>query len=114
MRRFSSFLAGLAILSVLTLSACGGGTPKANVVATIAVPLSTISLNKGDVYQLSPTATDKNGAAVLATYTFASDNTALLNVSTNGSMWRKRPVSAALKSSWPRSSLLRAPIKARV
>ncbi len=86
MRRFSSFLAGLAILSVLTLSACGGGTPKANVVATIAVPLSTISLNKGDVYQLSPTATDKNGAAVLATYTFASDNTALLNVSTNGSM----------------------------
>src|SRR5512133_236909 len=86
MRRFSSFLVGLAILCVLTLSSCGGDAPKANVVATITVPLSTISLNKGDVFQLSPTATDKGGATVLTSYSFASDNTGLLNVSTNGSM----------------------------
>ena len=86
MRLFSSFLAGLAILSVLTLSSCGGDAPKANVVATVTLPLTTISLNKGEVSQLSPTATDKDGATVLATYTFASDNTALVNVSTNGAM----------------------------
>jgi hypothetical protein len=87
MRRFSSFLIFPALLAlILTLPSCGGGTPKANVPAAISVPLSTISLNKGDVYQLSPTATDKNGTAVLAQYTFSSDTTTLLNVSTNGSM----------------------------
>ena len=87
MRRFSSFLivpASLALL--LILPSCGGGTPKANVVAAISVPLDTISLNKGDVFTLSPTATDKNGAAVLAAYSFASDNTSLVNVSTGGAI----------------------------
>src|SRR5512140_2025809 len=87
MRRFSSFLAILAPIGIiLTLPSCGGGTPKANVVAAVSVPLSTISLNKGDVYQLSPSATDKNGTAVLAQFTYASDTLSLLNVSTNGSM----------------------------
>lgn len=87
MRRYSSFLFFPVLISVLlALPSCGGGTPKANVVAAVSVPLSTVSLNKGDVYGLSPTATDKNGATVLAQFTYASDNTGLLNVSTNGSM----------------------------
>jgi len=60
MRRFSSFLAVLALIGIiLTLPSCGGGTPKANVVAAVSVPVNTISLNKGDVAQLSPSATDK-------------------------------------------------------
>ena len=87
MRRFSSFLAVLALIGIiLTLPSCGGGTPKANVVAAVSVPVSTISMNKGDVAQLSPTATDKNGTSVLAQFTYASDNTSLLNVSPNGTM----------------------------
>jgi hypothetical protein len=48
--------------------------------------LNTISLNKGDVYQLSPSATDKSGTTVLAQFSYSSGNTALVNVSTNGSM----------------------------
>ena len=87
MRRFSSFLVVPVLLALLLiLPSCGGGTPKGNVVAAITVPLDTISLNKGDVYTLSPNATDKNGASVLADYTFVSDNAALVNVSTNGAL----------------------------
>jgi hypothetical protein len=87
MRRYSFFLVLPVLIGlVLSLPSCGGGTPKANVVATVSLPVSTISLNKGDVYTLSPTATDKNGTSVLAQFTFSSSNTALLNVSTNGAM----------------------------
>jgi hypothetical protein len=87
MRRYSSFLAfSVLICILLTLPSCGGGTPKANIPAAVSVPLSTISLNKGEVYQLSPTATDKNGTTVLAQFGYASDTPTLLNVSPNGSM----------------------------
>jgi hypothetical protein len=87
MRRFSSFLIVLVFLPlVLILPSCGGGTPKGNVVAAITVPLDTLSMNKGDVLQLSPTATDKNGTSVLADFTYSSDNTALVSVSTNGAL----------------------------
>ena len=87
MRRYSSFLVFPVLFGlVLSLPSCGGGTPKANVVAAVSVPLSTVSLNKGDVYQLSPTATDKNGTTVIAQFEFSSNNTALLNVSTSGSL----------------------------
>jgi hypothetical protein len=86
MRRFSFLIVLLLPIFSLTFPACGGGSPKANVVAAITVPLDTISLNKGDVYTLSPTATDKNGNSVLAQFTYASDNTSLVNVSTAGAV----------------------------
>lgn len=87
MRRFLSFLAVPALLIlILILPSCGGGTPKANVVASVTLPLSTISLNKGDVFQLSPSAADKNGASVLAEFTYSSDNTELISVSSNGAI----------------------------
>lgn len=86
MRRFSFLIVLLLPIFSLIFPACGGGSPKANIVASITVPLDTISLNKGDVFTLSPTATDKNGTSVLAQYTFSSDNPALVNVSTNGAV----------------------------
>ncbi len=87
MRRFSSFLVLLFLIALLLiLPSCGGGSPKANVVAAITVPLDTISLNKGDVFTLSPTATDKNGTSVLADFTYTSDNPSLVNVSTTGAV----------------------------
>lgn len=87
MRRFSSFLIVLVLPALLLiLPSCGGGTPKANIVASITVPLDTISMNKGDVVTLTPTATDKNGASVLAQFTYSSDNTSLVNVSPNGAV----------------------------
>lgn len=86
MRRFlPTFLLVPALLALLLiLPSCGGGTPKANIPASITMPLSTVSLNKGDVYQLSPTAQDKNGATVLAQFSYSTDNTNLVNVSTGG------------------------------
>jgi len=86
MRRFSFLIVLLLPIFSLIFPACGGGSPKANIVASIAVPLDTISLNKGDVFTLSPTAADKNGTSVLAQYTFSSDNPSLVNVSTNGAV----------------------------
>ena len=57
MRRYSLFLVFPVLIGlILSLPSCGGGTPKANVVATVSLPVSTISLNKGDVYTLSPRA----------------------------------------------------------
>jgi hypothetical protein len=85
MRRFfpeSSLFAALLIF-VVAMVACGGGTPTANVVdkITIATP---ISLNQGDVAQLSVTATDKNGATAIASFTYTSSNNNLVSVSTSG------------------------------
>ncbi len=87
MRRFSSFLVFPVLTAfILTLAACGGGTPKANVVATVSVPLTTVSMNKGDIVTLSPSAADKNGASVIAQFSFSSGNTGLVNVSPAGAM----------------------------
>src|SRR5512146_735574 len=86
MRRFSFLIVLLLPILSLIFPACGGGSPKGNIVASITVPLDTISLNKGDVFTLSPTASDKNGTSVLAQYTFSSDNPSLVNVSTNGAV----------------------------
>lgn len=86
MRRFAA-LFGFLVLNavVLTMSACGGGgTPKANVVDKITLPISSFSLNKGDVVQISATAQDKTGAAVLAQFTYSSSNTSVADVSTSG------------------------------
>ncbi|HEU5400178.1 MAG TPA: hypothetical protein VFU86_02405 [Terriglobales bacterium] len=87
MRRFSFLIVLLVTICSLIFTACGGGTRKANIVASVTVPLDTISLNKGEVFPtLSPTATDKNGNSVLADFTYTSDNTSLVNVSTNGAV----------------------------
>lgn len=86
MRRFSFLIVLLLPVFSLIFPGCGGGTPKANIVASVTVPLDTISMNKGDVITLTPTATDKNGTSVLAQFTYSSDNTSLVNVSPNGAV----------------------------
>ncbi len=87
MRQFASkWLCWLALLTfTLSFAACGGSSvPKANVVASITMPFSSLSLNFGDTYLLRPTALDKNGATVLAQFTYTSDNPNVVDVATNG------------------------------
>ncbi|MDT8069219.1 MAG: hypothetical protein ROO76_13720 [Terriglobia bacterium] len=86
MRRFSFLIVFVLPLFALIFPSCGGGTPKGNVVASVTVPLNTISMNRGDVVTLSPSAADKNGTSVLADFTYSSANTALVSVSPNGAM----------------------------
>ena len=88
MRRLSpgSWLLVVLITFVMMLGACGGGSPTANVVDKITINNTTISLNQGDVAQLSATATDKNGATAVAALTYISSNPALISVSPSGLM----------------------------
>lgn len=81
----SSYFAVL-IAFVLTLAACGGGTPTANVVDKITITNTNISLNQGDVVQLSTTAVDKKGTTAVATLTYTSSNPSLISVSPSGLM----------------------------
>lgn len=86
MRRFSpeSLLFAALLIFVLTLVACGGGTPTANVVDQITINAPVVSLNQGDVFQLSVTATDKNGATAVAVLNYTSNNTDILTISPSG------------------------------
>lgn len=86
MRRFSpeSLLFAILLVFVLALGACGGGTPTANIVDKITINTPVVSLNQGDVFQLSVTATDKNGATAVAVLSYTSNNTDILTISPNG------------------------------
>ncbi len=85
MRRFSPKFCLVAVLVLATFwAACGGGTPTANVVDKITINSSTVSLNQGDVYQLSATATTASGSTAIASLHYTSSDTSLLSISTSG------------------------------
>lgn len=86
MRRFSPeyFLLAALLVFVTFWAACGGGTPTANVVDKITINSPTVSLNQGDVYPLSVTASTASGSTALAVLHYTSSDTTLLSISTSG------------------------------
>ena len=74
-----------ALIAVLTLgfSSCGGGGG-GTTITTVTISPTNLSLNRGQVFQASATATDSKGVAVNGDITWTSDNTKLLSVSSTG------------------------------
>ncbi|HWR36029.1 MAG TPA: hypothetical protein VN622_09195 [Clostridia bacterium] len=89
MERFASrlFVSYVIILVALSLVACGGSQfAEANKVAKVTVAPATLSMNKGDVVQLTPVAVDASDAQVLAQFSYTSNNPEVLSVSTAGNV----------------------------
>lgn len=88
MRQFSAArgLAALIVLgSLVSITACGGGTKVGTPVATsIILTPSTVSVTEGQVVTLTATALDYNGNTVVVDMTFSSSNSALASVSSAG------------------------------
>lgn len=88
MRRSAGVGLFLIFLLGLALSGCGGkGTPTTikAVPATVTLSPSSISMEKGAVFQVSVAVLDKDGKSVLTqTPIFTSSNTAVLTVSKGG------------------------------
>jgi hypothetical protein len=87
MRRFPlsvAFFCSLAL--ILALSACGGNSnTTSTAAASVKITPTVISLNRGDVFQATTTAFQKDGQTqVAADFTFASSNTNLASISTAG------------------------------
>jgi hypothetical protein len=66
------------------LAACGGSTTKTPVPAKIVLSPTTVSLNEGDVSQISAIAQSSTGATIAADITFTSSNPSIATVSTGG------------------------------
>ncbi len=82
----SSFL-----LLAVVLAGCGGGsgtgggiTTDPNKVTSVNVSPNAVSLNAGDVVQVSASAANSNGSLVTATFTYSSSNIGLITVSPTG------------------------------
>ncbi len=75
--------AAFALCLAITLAGCGGGSNK-NTVAQVTVTPNSVSLNSGDVVQITAAAQSSASAAVTATFTFNSANSALATVSPAG------------------------------
>lgn len=89
MRRFAITFVVIPVLLLLSLTACSGSDPSntaVTAVTTINITPTTISMNKGDVLQLSPVARSASGGAVAADFTFTSSNSSLLSITPAGLM----------------------------
>jgi len=90
-QRYLSYSLFILILAlVLGLPGCGGGgstnTGTDQTVAKIEVSPIQLSMEFGQVTALRVTALNANDVALVKTFTFKSDNTALVNVSTGGNV----------------------------
>ncbi len=80
----------LVLIAVVILPGCGGGgdssTAPNNTVATVTVSPASLSMEFGQVVALSGLAQNSAGETVLQTFTYKSDNTAVVTVSTSGNV----------------------------
>ncbi len=81
----------LILMAVVILPGCGGGGNSSssapdNTVATVTVSPASLSLEFGQVMALSAVAQNAAGSTVLQTFTYKSDNTAVVTVSTSGNV----------------------------
>src|SRR5215471_6513327 len=84
MRRFA-IISGIIFLLGTILTGCGGGSKSNNnAVTSVVVIPTTLSLNDGDVAQLTATAQNSSGNAVTATFTYSSSNPNVITVSSSG------------------------------
>jgi hypothetical protein len=73
-----------AILFLIFLPGCGGGSSTNSVVTQLILTPTTVSLNEGGVATLSAVAENSAGTAVAADITFSSSNTNVATVSAGG------------------------------
>lgn len=84
MRRFA-IIPGFILLIAIFLAGCGGGSSKPNnTVTQVIIAPTSLSLNSGEVGQVSATPENSANNAVSATITFNSSNTSLITVSPAG------------------------------
>src|SRR5215467_14155111 len=84
MRRFA-IIPGIIFLLATILTGCGGGSSSnKNAVTSVTVIPTSLSLNAGDVAQLTASAQNSSNTAVSATFTFSSSNPNLVTVSSSG------------------------------
>ncbi|MEO6120390.1 MAG: hypothetical protein ABIP12_06845 [Terriglobales bacterium] len=92
MQRFFSYGSFLLVLmAVVIMPGCGGGsdstpTPPDNTITAIDTNPVTLSMEFGQVLVLSAVARNAAGETVIQSFTFKSDNTALVNVSPGGNV----------------------------
>lgn len=85
MRLFRASIAlFLSLGLILLFTACGGGTSKPNVASTITISSNNISLVRGEVMQLSPTATNSSGQVVTVDFVYSTGDPSLVTVSSTG------------------------------
>lgn len=83
MRRFA-IISGFLVSLIAVLTGCGGGGSSNKVTQVILSPTS-ISMNAGDVIQITATAEDSTNGAQTANFTFNSSNVSIATVAnTNG------------------------------
>ncbi len=82
MRRFA-IIPGLVFFLAAILAGCGGGSAN-NSVTQVALTPTALSLNSGDVVQVTATANNSANAAVSTTFTFNTSNSAIASVSPAG------------------------------
>src|SRR5215471_19852709 len=84
MRRFAIIL-GFILLITVVLAGCGGGSSSTkNQISSITLLPTSLSVNAGEVAQISATAQNSSSTTVAATFTFNSSNTSLVTVSPSG------------------------------
>src|ERR1700674_4080124 len=86
----SVIICGSCLLLAVALAGCGGSsygggvTTDPNKVTSITVNPGSVSLNAGDVLQITASAANSSGALVGATFTYSSSNIGLITVSPTG------------------------------
>jgi hypothetical protein len=87
----SVIIGGSCLFLAVFLAGCGGGsktsggiTTDPNKVTAVTVTPNSISLNAGDVFQITAGAANSTGGFVTATFTYSSSNIGLITVSPTG------------------------------
>ena len=80
MRRFA-VIPGFILSIIVVLAGCGGGNKSAGKVAQVILSPTSISMNAGDVIQITATAEDSSNNAQTANFTFSSSNTSIATIS---------------------------------
>ena len=84
MRRFA-IIPGIIFLLATMLVGCGGGSSSNNnAVSTVTVSPTSLSLNAGDVAQITASAQNSSNTTVSANFTFSSSNPNLITISNSG------------------------------
>lgn len=80
MRRVAVIL-GFILLIIAVLTGCGGGGSSNTTITQVILSPTSISLNAGDVIQITATAEDSSNNAHTANFTFNSSNTSIATIS---------------------------------
>jgi hypothetical protein len=73
------------VLVALGLGSCGGdGGGSSNVPTTVTISPTNVSLNRGQVFQVTASGSDSKGQVINGDITWSSDNTKLVSVSSTG------------------------------